>query len=100
MSYKIALLIPHKISSLCRCNITDHFDFDAFRKRIDACGPVRTFTMTYRWNRKRPILSNTKTVTINPAQTMTNSRLRTAMTNIQSLLLDRAGAAEYPRSSS
>ena len=58
------------------------------------------FTMTYRWKRKRPIPSNTRTVTINPAQTMTNSRLRTAMTNIQSPLLDRAGAAEYRRSSS
>jgi hypothetical protein len=56
--------------------------------------------LTYLWKRNRPIPSNTRTVTINPAQTMTNSRLRTAMTNIQSRLLDPAGAAEYLRSSS
>ena len=63
-------------------------------------GRFTPFTMTYRWKRKRPILPNTRTVTINPAQTMTNSRLRTAMTNIQSPLLDPADAAEYRRSSS
>ena len=51
-------------------------------------GRFAPFTMTYRWKRKRPIPSNTRTVTINPAQTITNSRLRTAMTNIQSPLLD------------
>ncbi len=76
-------------------------EFIAFRERyVDARGTIHAFTMTYRWKRKRPIPSNTRTVTINPAQTMTNSRLRTAMTNIQSPLLDPAGAAEYRRSSS
>src|SRR5207249_9857101 len=52
--------------------------------------------MTHRWKRKRPIPSNTRTVTINPAQTMTNSRLRTAMTNIQSPLSRSRGRGRVP----
>src|ERR1044071_7752058 len=51
------------------------------------------------WKRKRPIAFKTRNVTTNPAKTMTNSRVRIAITNIQSPLLDPAGAAEYRRSS-
>src|SRR6266496_1323201 len=65
------------------------------RSTMDSLG-MRLIRLVYRSNTNRPIACNTRTVTINPAQTMTNSRLRTATRNIQSPLLDCVGAGIAP----